>query len=196
MCGEDLVWSRVFRLESSNFICNFQGFTLIRIKSFRKWYFPNLLVTWLLHRFYVFWVRDFKYQIIRNLPNILGPTFIHFNKLSRPYIYSLLHGLRTPRESFFFQKLETFRIGQTNWAKILWGIWGISCQTISTILVLWVPCPWENVAGYLSYKKLWFLGLKHINPKCSQNKILAVKNLGNSVHISVVGALLYVYSGL
>ena len=49
-----------------------------------------------------------------------------------------------------------------------------------------MPCPWEIVAGYLSYKKLWFLGLKHITPKCSQNKILAVKNLENSVHTSVV----------
>ena len=90
-------------------------------------------------------------------------------------------------ERAFFQKSETFGLGQTNWAEILWGIWGISGQTVSTILALWVSCPWENVAGSLSYKKLWFLGLKHITPKCSQNKILAVKNLGNSVHTSVFG---------
>ena len=45
----------------------------------------------------------------------------------------LYHRLRTPRESFFFQKLETFGLGQTNWAEILCGIWGISGQTISTI---------------------------------------------------------------
>ena len=91
-------------------------------------------------------------------------------------------------ERAFFQKLETFGLGHTNWAEILWGIWGISGQTISTILALWVPCLWKNVAGSLSYKNLWFLGLKHITPKCSQNKILAVKNLGNSVHTSVFGA--------
>ena len=87
----------------------------------------------------------------------------------------------------FFQKFETFGLGQTNWAEILWGIWGISGQTISTILAPWVPCPWESVAGSFSYKKLWFLGLKHITPKYSQNKIWAVKNLGNNVRTSVFG---------
>ena len=80
-------------------------------------------------------------------------------------------------ERAFFQKFETFGLGQTNWAEIFWGIWGIFGQTISTILALWVPCPWENLAGSFSYKKLWFLGIKHITPKCSKNKILAVKNL-------------------
>ena len=39
-------------------------------------------------------------------------------------------------ERAFFQKLETFGLGQTNWAEILRGIWDISCQTISTILAL------------------------------------------------------------
>ena len=96
------------------------------------------------------------------------------------------HGLWTTRESFF-QKSETFGLGQTNWAEISWGIWGLSGQTISTILSLWVPCPWERVAGSLSYKKLWFLGLKHVTPKC-YHKILAVKNLEKSLHTSVFGA--------
>ena len=90
-------------------------------------------------------------------------------------------------ERAFFQKFEIFGLGQTNWAENLWGIWAISGQTISTILALWVPYPWESVAGPLSYKKLWFLGLKHITPKYSQNKIWAVKNSGNSVHTSVFG---------
>ena len=89
----------------------------------------------------------------------------------------------TQRELFF--KNYTFGLGQKNWAEILWGIWGISGQTIITLLASWVPCPWENVAGFLSYKKLWFLGLKHITPKCSHNKILAVKNLRNLLHTSV-----------
>ena len=93
-------------------------------------------------------------------------------------------------ERAFFQKFETFGLGQTNWAEILWGIWGISGQTISTILALWVPCPWESVAGSISYKKLWFLYLKHANPKSSQNKKRAVKNLENSVHTSVFGAFM------
>jgi len=99
-------------------------------------------------------------------------------------------------ERAFFQKLETFGLGQTNWAEILWGIWGISGQTISFILSLWAPCLWESVAGSLSYKKLWFLGLKHITPKYSQNKILAIKNLGNSVHTSVFGSQNYIISFL
>ena len=84
-------------------------------------------------------------------------------------------------ERAFFQKFETFGLGQTNWAEILWGIWGISGQTISTILALWVPCPLERVAGSLSYKKLWFSGLNHITLKYSQNKKWDVKNSGNSV---------------
>ena len=32
---------------------------------------------------------------------------------------TLKQGLRTPTESFFFQKLETFGLGQTNWAEII-----------------------------------------------------------------------------
>ena len=36
----------------------------------------------------------------------------------RPINDKSMHGLRTPRESFF-QKLETFGLGQTNWAEIL-----------------------------------------------------------------------------
>ena len=59
-------------------------------------------------------------------------------------------------ERAFFQKFETFGLGQTNWAEILWGIWGISGQTISTILALWVPCSWESVAGSFFYKKIGF----------------------------------------
>ena len=39
-------------------------------------------------------------------------------------------------ERAFFKKFETFGLGQTNWAEILRGIWGISGQTISTILTL------------------------------------------------------------
>ena len=64
-------------------------------------------------------------------------------------------------ERALFQKSQTFGLGQTNWAYIFWGIWGIFGQTISAILALWVPCPWENVLGCFSYKKLWFSGLKH-----------------------------------
>ena len=97
------------------------------------------------------------------------------------------HGQRTSRESFFFQKFKSFGLGQTNWAEILGCILVISSQTIGTILALWVPCSWESVAGSFSYKKCWFLGLKHTTPKYSQNKILAVKNLEKSLRTSVFG---------
>ena len=53
-----------------------------------------------------------------------------------------------------FEKFKTFGLGQTNWAEIFWGILGIFGQSISSILTLWVPCPWKNVAGSFSYKKL------------------------------------------
>ena len=92
-------------------------------------------------------------------------------------------------ERAFFQKFESFGLGQTNWAEILGGILGISSQTIGTILALWVPCSWESVAGSFSYKKRWFLGLKHTTPKYSQNKILAVKNLEKSLRTSVFGEI-------
>ena len=39
-------------------------------------------------------------------------------------------------ERAFFQKFESFGLGQTNWAEILGGILGISSQTIGTILAL------------------------------------------------------------
>jgi hypothetical protein len=35
----------------------------------------------------------------------------------------------------------------------------------------------EKCSWFFSYKKFWFLGLKHITPKCSQNKILAAKKV-------------------
>jgi hypothetical protein len=66
-------------------------------------------------------------------------------------------------------------------------ILAISSQTIDTILALWGPCSWESVAGSFSYKKCWFLGLKHTTPKYSQNKILAVKNLEKSLRTSAFG---------
>ena len=59
-------------------------------------------------------------------------------------------------ERAVFQKFETFGLGQTNWAEIFWGIWGISGQSIKTILALWVPCPMADVAGSFSYKKTGF----------------------------------------
>jgi hypothetical protein len=45
----------------------------------------------------------------------------------------------------------------------------------------------SSVAGSFSYKKRWFLGLKHTTPRYSQNKILAVKNLEKSLRTSAFG---------
>ena len=92
-------------------------------------------------------------------------------------------------ERAFFQKFESFGLGQTNWAEISGCILVISSQTIGIILALWVPCLWESVAGSFSYKKRWFLGLKHTTPKYSQNKILAINNLEKSLRTSVFGDL-------
>ena len=39
-------------------------------------------------------------------------------------------------ERAFFQKFETFGLGQTNWAEILGGILAISSQTVGTFLAL------------------------------------------------------------
>ena len=92
----------------------------------------------------------------------------------------------------FFWKSETFGLGQTNWAENIGGIWGIFGQTTAPNLAEWVPCPSESVRGCFFYKKLRFLGLKHTTPKCSQNKILAGKNLGKCLHTSVFGGSMYV----
>ena len=52
-----------------------------------------------------------------------------------------VHICKNPRTTdiqreLFFQKFETFGLGQTNWAEILGGILAISSQTIGTILAL------------------------------------------------------------
>ena len=59
------------------------------------------------------------------------------------------------QRSPFLMISHTFGLGQTNWADKFWGIWGIFGQIFSTILALWVPCPWENDLVDFSTKK-WF----------------------------------------
>ena len=67
------------------------------------------------------------------MPNLLEDTST--GKLIK---FSILLCLRATDyghpERAFFQKFETFGLGQTNWVEILGGLWGISGQTISTIL--------------------------------------------------------------
>ena len=88
---------------------------------------------------------------------------------------------------FFFKNSKLLGLGRQIGAKFKGVFWVFSARTISTILALWVPCPWESVAGSFSYKKCWFLSLKHITSKYSQNKVLAVKNLERSLRTSVFG---------
>ena len=102
---------------------------------------------------------------------------------------SIYHGLRTSRESFFSKIRNLWawadKLGWT-FLRHLGYFWPNYKHC-----TLWVPCTSENVAVSLSSKKLWFLGLKHITPKCSQNKKWAVKNAGNSVHTSVFRGIYY-----
>ena len=87
----------------------------------------------------------------------------------------------------FLMISQSFGLGQTNWADKFGGIWGILAKLLALFLHR-VPCPWQNGFGCFSNKKLWFSGLTHIYPKYIPNMILAVKNLRNSHHTSVVGA--------
>ena len=50
------------------------------------------------------------------------------------------------------------------------------------------------IAGSFAYNIFWFLGLKHITLKCSQNKVSAVKNLEKSFHTSVFGAVVRLHT--
>ena len=97
-----------------------------------------------------------------------------------------VHEQRKSSESFF-SEIRTFWAWADKLGWNLGGILAISSQNISTILALWVPCSWESVAGSFSYKKCWFLSLKHITPKYSQNKILAIKNMEKNLRTSVFG---------
>jgi hypothetical protein len=88
-------------------------------------------------------------------------------------------GLRTPIESFF-KKIRNiwawaYKLGW-NFMRHLGYFWPNYKHYFGTVSPLSM--------GKCSFG---FLDLKHITPKCSQNKILAVKNLGNSVHTSVFG---------
>ena len=96
-------------------------------------------------------------------------------------------GTMDARWSLFSIISQTFGLGQTNWVDILGGSWSIFGQTIKTILVLWVPRPWENGFSCFIFKKLWFSGLKHMCLKYIPNMIFAVKKLGNRHHTSIVG---------
>ena len=87
------------------------------------------------------------------------------------------------QRELFFKNSKVLGLGRQIGLKF----WGAFWLFPAKLLALWVPCSWESVAGSFSYKKCWFLSLKHITPKYSQNKILAVKNLEKSLRTSVFG---------
>ena len=58
----------------------------------------------------------------------------------------------TPRENFF-QKSQTFGLGQTNWAEFFWGIWGIFGQTISTHFGTVIPLSMFSIIQQLFLQK-------------------------------------------
>ena len=65
--------------------------------------------------------------------NFLSRFFQVFVVKNKTIVYSTDNG---HPERPFFQKFETFGLGQTNWAEILGCILVISSQTIGTILEL------------------------------------------------------------
>ena len=118
-----------------------------------------------------------------------------YNQLIRTLDDALNHRQRSSRESFF-SKIRNF------WAwvdKLGWNFGGYFgyfqpnywhyfgqpnyWHYFGTMSPLFMgKCSW-----IFFLQKYWFLNLKHITPKYSQNKILAVKNLEKSLHTFVFG---------
>ena len=93
-------------------------------------------------------------------------------KLSHGIVWATDYG--HSESGFFFKISKLLGLGSQIGLNFF-GAFGIFSAKLLALIChceFLVQCPWENVAGSFSYKKLLFLGLKHINPKCSQNKIL------------------------
>ena len=106
---------------------------------------------------------------------------------STPFLNKTRHGLWTPRESFF-SKIWNF----WPWAdKLSWNFmrhfgyfWPNYKHYFGTVSPLSM-----GKSSWISFlQKTLIFRSKTLTPKCSQNKILAVKNFRNSVHISIFGA--------
>ena len=97
------------------------------------------------------------------------------------------HGLRTPRESFF-SKIRNFwawadKLG-LHFMRHLGYFWPNYKHCFDTLSPLSMgKCSWFSSLQ----KTLVFRSKTYVTPKCYQRKILAVKNLGNSVHTSLFG---------
>ena len=70
-----------------------------------------------------------------------------------------IHGLQTPRETFFFENPKLFGLEQTNWAQNFKGIWGIFCQFISTHFGTLSPLSiflQKSLYTQIVYRSPWF----------------------------------------
>ena len=90
-------------------------------------------------------------------------------------------------ERAFFQKSQTFGLGQTNWANTFWDILGIFGQTTAPILAL-SPLPMVLSMWLFFQQKTLVFRPKTYKSQLIPNMISAVKNLENSHHTSVVVA--------
>ena len=70
------------------------------------------------------------------------------------YFYQLDHGLRTPRESFFFENPKLLGLGRQIGPKFFGAFGVFSADLSAPILVLWVPCPCFPLINHYFYKKL------------------------------------------
>ena len=97
------------------------------------------------------------------------------------------------QERVFFQKSRTFGLGQTFWAEMFWGFWGIFGRTINT--------HFGNVSSMSMFSIIQPLFLQKTKPLCPNPKYLfgigiwigAAKNLRFSLRVSVVRATGHTY---
>ena len=97
----------------------------------------------------------------------------------------------TQRE-LFFQKSETFGLGQTNWAQIFWGIWGIyfranyqhyfgtviSLSMVNKFPTIWLILIWKlNFRFFLPWfdQVEWLWKRNKINMICMSHQYVSHK---------------------
>ena len=80
---------------------------------------------------------------------------------------------------FIFYHGKIWKSNELKFSNVIWFALQFSCFSFAQICsqvfclstyvqnscIYDIRTPWGHVSGSFSYKKLWFLGLKHINPK-------------------------------
>ena len=109
-------------------------------------------------------------------------------------VHTSTHGLRTPRESFFLSKIRNFlawadKLGWNSMRRLqyFWQIYYNHYFGTASLLFIG-KCSWFS---FLQKTLVFRSKTYNSQIKCSQNKMLAVKNLENSVHTSVFGGSRY-----